>query len=112
MGDFNVDLSSVEQAQELVAQKEANEVVSSDDDDEESTGSKVFFYIIMGILGICGVGVPILIWFLVKSRKKNKQLQKELDEMAAGKKEEKPADKEAAEEKKETQEEKEKTPEK
>lgn len=110
MPNYDVDLSSVEQAQEMVAQKETNEVVSDDDDEEE--GNNIVFWIIMGVLSVFTIGVPILVYFLVKNVKQKKQLQKQIDENAA-KTDEKPAEN-AETETKETavQEEKKENPEK
>ena len=93
--DFDIDLSSVEQAQEIVAQKEANEIAESDDEEEESTGNKVIFWIFMGVISVLGIGVPILIYVLIKKINQNKQLQKQLDEKATT--EEKPAENAEAE---------------
>jgi len=81
MADFNVDLSEVQQAQEMVAQKETNEVVESDDDDEEE-GNNIVFWIIMGVLSVFTIGVPILVYFIVKNVKQKKQLQKQIDDAA------------------------------
>lgn len=109
MPNYDVDLSSVEQAQEMAAQKETNEVVNSDDDEDEG-GNNIVFWIIMGVLSVFTIGVPILVYFLVKKIKQNKQLQKQLDEKAIT---EKPAEN-AESETKETavQEEKKEDPEK
>lgn len=95
MPNYDVDLSSVEQAQEMVAQKETNEVVESDDDEDDGV-NKVVFWIIMGVLSVFTIGVPILVYFLVKKVKQNKQLQKQIDENAT-KTEEKPAETETKE---------------
>ena len=70
MGDFNVDLSEVKAAEEQVQQEEV--VVT---DETESTGHKVIFYIILGLVGLSGVGIPILIWLLIREHKKVKQLE-------------------------------------
>lgn len=69
MGEFNVDLSEVKAAEEQVQQEEV--VVT---DETESTGHKVIFYIILGLVGLSGVGIPILIWLLIREHKKVKQL--------------------------------------
>ena len=71
MGDFNVDLSEVKAAEEQVAEQQ--EVVVTDE--TESTGHKVIFYIILGLVGLSGVGIPILIWLLIREHKKVKQLE-------------------------------------
>ena len=109
MPNYDVDLSSVEQAQEMVAQKETNEVVSDDDDEEE--GNNIVFWIIMGVLSVFTIGVPILVYFLVKNVKQKKQLQKQIDDNAA-KTEEKPAENAETETKETAVQEENKNPEK
>ena len=75
MDDFNLDLSEVNKAEELEAQK-AEAAVTEDGLDKKH---KVAFYVILGIVGLSGLGVPILAYFLVKKIKENKQLKAELD---------------------------------
>lgn len=71
MGDFNVDLSEVNKVAEQEAEQEA--VVATDE--EPSTGHKVVFYIILGLVGLSGVGIPVLIWLLIREKRKVKQLE-------------------------------------
>lgn len=71
MGDFNLDLSEVNKVAEQEAQQE--EVVVTDE--EPSTGHKVVFYIILGLVGLSGVGIPVLIWLLIREKRKVKQLE-------------------------------------
>jgi hypothetical protein len=73
--NFDLDLTDVEKVAE---QQSTNEVVSADDDDD-STAHKVVFYIVMALLGLSGVGIPILIWLLIKKSKQLKQTKKELE---------------------------------
>jgi len=70
--DINVDLSAVDAA----AEKYENEVTCSED--EVSTGHKVLFYIFLGALCLLGVGVPVLVFILIKKSKENKKLKEEL----------------------------------
>lgn len=48
-------------------------------DDGIDAGHKVLFYVFIGLVAVTPVGLGILIWRLVKSKKKNKQLQSELE---------------------------------
>lgn len=50
------------------------------DDDEVGTGHKVVFYIILGLIGLSGVGIPVLVFLLVKEHKKRKQAEDALNE--------------------------------
>lgn len=77
MENFDLDLTEVEKAEQ-----QSTEVVSTEET-EESTAHKVLFYIVMGILGLSGVGIPVLIWLLVKKSKRLKQVEKELSEAKA-----------------------------
>lgn len=108
MGDFNLDLSEVEKANEVAVENTACTT-----SDSEEKGNNVVFYIIMGVLCLSGIGVPVLVFLLLKERKKRKQAEEQLNKPAE---EAKPSEKteEKSEEKKESQEEKkeEKTPEK
>lgn len=78
------------------------------DDDAVDTGHKVVFYIILGLIGLSGVGIPVLVFLLVKEHKKRKQAEDALNEKNGttpttedAKKEETPEDKkETSEEKK------------
>ena len=74
MPDINVDLSAVDAA----AEKYENEQVTCSEDEEVSTGHKVLFYIFLGALCLLGVGVPVLVFILIKKSKENKKLKEEL----------------------------------
>lgn len=50
------------------------------DDDAVDTGHKVVFYIILGLIGLSGVGIPVLVFLLVKEHKKRKQAEDALNE--------------------------------
>lgn len=47
-------------------------------DTTEETGHKVLFYVMAGIVCLSGIGVPILVWRLIKRKKQIKQLQDQL----------------------------------
>ena len=103
MGDFNLDLSEVEKANEV-----AESTTACTTSEPEEKGNNVVFYIIMGVLCLSGIGIPVLAILLWKEKKKRKQLEEQLNKPAETKTEEKVEDKkESQEEKKE-----EKTPEK
>ena len=103
MGDFNLDLSEVEKANEVAVENTACTTSET-----EEKGNNVVFYIIMGVLCLSGIGIPVLAILLWKEKKKRKQLEEQLNKPAETKTEEKVEDKkESQEEKKE-----EKTPEK
>lgn len=102
MGDFNLDLSEVEKANEVAVENTACTT-----SDSEEKGNNIVFYIIMGVLCLSGIGVPVLVFLLLKERKKRKQAEEQLNKPSETKTEEK------SKEKKEFQEEKkEETPEK
>lgn len=109
MGDFNLDLSEVEKANEVAVENTACTT-----SDSEEKGNNVVFYIIMGVLCLSGIGVPVLIFLLLKERKKRKQAEEQLNKPAEETKPSETKTEEKSEEKKESQEEKkeEKTPEK
>lgn len=86
--DFNLDLTEVEKA--AVAEQNTN--VPATEEDDDNVGHKVVFYIVMALLGLSGVGIPVLIWLLVKKSKKLKQVQKELDAAKATKPETAPVE--------------------
>lgn len=65
-----------EQVNNVVAQQESCPVVA---DDSVDTGHKVIFYVILGLIGISGIGLPVVIWLLIKERKKRKQLEDTLN---------------------------------
>jgi len=48
-------------------------------DDSVDTGHKVIFYVILGLIGISGIGLPIVIWLLIREHKKRKQLEDTLN---------------------------------
>lgn len=67
-----------------VSEQVVNNVVEQDTcpvvaDDSVDTGHKVIFYVILGLIGISGIGLPIVIWLLIKERKKRKQLEDALN---------------------------------
>ena len=66
-----------------VAEQVVNNVVEQDTcpvvDDSVDSGHKVIFYVILGLIGISGIGLPIVIWLLIKERKKRKQLEDALN---------------------------------
>lgn len=95
MGEFNLDLSEVEKANEVAVENTA----CTTSDSTEEKGNNIVFYIIMGVLCLSGIGVPVLVFLLLKERKKRKQAEEQLN---------KPSEKteEKSEEKKESQEEK------
>ena len=96
MDDFNLDLSEVSKAEEAELQK----VDAAGEEETLDKKHKVAFYVILGIVGLSGLGVPILAYFLVKKIKENKKLKEELDaKNGDGKPEEKTDEK--VEEKKE-----------
>lgn len=83
MANINLDLSEVaEKSEEIAAQQEAEAAPVCTCDDEMTTGHKVVFGIVIGILCLSGVGIPVMIWLLIKSHNKNKDLQKQLDELS------------------------------
>ena len=63
--------------------EQVNNVVEQDTcpvvDDSVDSGHKVIFYVILGLIGISGIGLPIMIWLLIKERKKRKQLEDALN---------------------------------
>ena len=68
---------------EVLAPVEEQSVVSqvaeaTCEDDGVDTGHKVVFYIILGLIGLSGVGIPVLVFLLVKEHKKRKQVEAEL----------------------------------
>ena len=107
---INLDLSEIDEKAAEIQEAEQNEVVCENCDDEMSTGHKVVFGIVMGILVLSGIGIPVMIWLLIKSHNKQKQLQKQLEEFKNQKEE--PVVVEATEEKSEEVKEEPKTEEK
>lgn len=49
----------------------------------EESGHKVLFYIMAGIVCLSGIGVPILVWRLMKRKKQLKQVQEQLAALQA-----------------------------
>lgn len=74
--DINVDLSAVDAAAEKIQNEETNT------ENELSTGHKVLFYIFLGALCLLGVGVPVLVFLLIKKSKECKKLKAEAKEAA------------------------------
>lgn len=72
--NMNIDLSAVDAA----AEKYENEAAACSENEEVSTGHKVLFYIFLGALCLLGVGVPVLVFILIKKSKENKKLKEEL----------------------------------
>ena len=89
--DVNVDLSAINAEAEKIQEQELNT------EEEVSTGHKVLFYVFLGALCLLGVGVPVLVFLLIKKSKECKKLKAE-----AEKKEETPAETNAAEGSEET----------
>jgi len=87
MPDVNVDLSAINAEAEKIQNEEL-----ANTEEELSTGHKVLFYIFLGALCLLGVGVPVLVFLLIKKSKECKKLKAE-----AEKKEETPAETNAAE---------------
>lgn len=75
--DQNEVLATTE---ESVVSQVTESVVS--DDDGLDTGHKIGFYIILGLIGLSGIGIPILAFLLVKEHKKRKQLEDTLNAKA------------------------------
>jgi len=71
---YDIDLSAVDKAAAEVEQQEALETCEND---EVSTGHKVLFYVLMGVLCLFGVGVPVLIFLLIKKCNEVKKLKEE-----------------------------------
>lgn len=84
--------SLVTPVEEQVTVSNVADVVAEDDCD---TGHKVIFYVILGLIGLSGVGIPVLIFLLVKEHKKRKQLEDTLNGKAATEKTETPATEDA-----------------
>ena len=80
MNENEVMTTAAEQVNNVVAQQESCPVVA---DDSVDTGHKVIFYVILGLIGISGIGLPIVIWLLIKERKKRKQLEDTLNAKTA-----------------------------
>lgn len=78
--DENNVMTPVSEQVNVVAQQESCPVVA---DDSVDTGHKVIFYVILGLIGISGIGLPIVIWLLIKERKKRKQLEDTLNAQTA-----------------------------
>ena len=72
--DNNEILAPVEE--QAVSQTVADVVC---EDDGLDVGHKIGFYIILGLIGLSGVGIPILVFLLVKEHKKRKQLEDTLN---------------------------------
>lgn len=77
MPDINVDLSAINAEAEKIQNEE---LVNTEE--EVSTGHKVLFYIFLGALCLLGIGVPVLIFLLVKKTKECKKLKAEAKETA------------------------------
>lgn len=52
-------------------------------DTTEETGHKVLFYLMAGIVCLSGIGVPILVWRLLKRKKQLKQVEAQLAALQA-----------------------------
>jgi len=76
MENNNVLAPTEEQVTNVAPVEETTDVTVVD---EETSEHKVLFFIIMGVLCLCGVGVPLGIVYILKLRKKNRQLQEQLD---------------------------------
>ena len=77
----NVMTTAAEQVNNVVAaQQESCPVIA---DDSVDTGHKVIFYVILGLIGISGIGLPIVIWLLIREHKKRKQLEDTLNAKTA-----------------------------
>ena len=63
----------------VAAQQESCPVVAEDSVD---TGHKVIFYVILGLIGVSGIGLPVVIWLLIREHKKRKQLEDTLNAQA------------------------------
>jgi hypothetical protein len=74
--DVNVDLSAINAEAEKIQEQELNT------EEELSTGHKVLFYVFLGALCLLGVGVPVLIFLLVKKSKECNRLKAEKKEAA------------------------------
>ena len=76
----NVVMTPVaEQVNNVAAQQESCPVVAEDSVD---TGHKVIFYVILGLIGVSGIGLPVVIWLLIREHKKRKQLEDTLNAQA------------------------------
>ena len=67
-----------------VAEQVVNNVVEQDTcpvvaEDSVDTGHKVIFYVILGLIGVSGIGLPVVIWLLIREHKKRKQLEDALN---------------------------------
>lgn len=76
MGESN--LAPVEE-QAMVNNDVSYELVDTADEG----GHKVLFYIMAGIICLSGIGVPILVWRLMKRKKQLKQAQEQLAALQA-----------------------------
>lgn len=77
MGDSN--LAPVEEQAMVNVNDESYELVDTADEG----GHKVLFYIMAGIICLSGIGVPILVWRLMKRKKQLKQAQEQLAALQA-----------------------------
>jgi len=59
------------------------ESVTVVDDDDCSTGSKVAFYVILGLIGVTIVGIPIVVYLWKKERKKRIDAEDKLKQLQA-----------------------------
>lgn len=75
MGETN--LAPVEE-QVMVNDDTSYELVETDEG-----GHKVLFYVMAGIVCLSGIGIPILVWRLIKRKKQLKQLQDQLAALQA-----------------------------
>lgn len=67
-----------------VSEQVVNNVVEQDTcpvvaEDSVDTGHKVIFYVILGLIGVSGIGLPVVIWLLIREHKKRKQLEDTLN---------------------------------
>lgn len=79
MNENEVMTPVAEQVNNVVAQQESCPVVAEDSVD---TGHKVIFYVILGLIGVSGIGLPVVIWLLIREHKKRKQLEDTLNAQA------------------------------
>ena len=75
MNENEVMAAPVSEQVNVVAQQENPVVV----DDNVDAGHKVIFYVILGLIGVSGIGLPIVIWLLIREHKKRKQLEDALN---------------------------------
>lgn len=79
MNENEVMAAPVSEQVNVVAQQENPVVV----DDNVDAGHKVIFYVILGLIGVSGIGLPVVIWLLIREHKKRKQLEDTLNAQTA-----------------------------